>query len=143
MLDFIKNRRYNIEIPTQTNIVAEFTLFEKILKLLGKRYWSILISSCFCPEFICSDHPVTLISKRQQYYYGYGSQNTEIFFPIGPRVCLYGTFEDPLKHIVYPNAKKVASINKAIADNARSCIFSSRETFHILTHGTITALTDI
>ncbi len=143
MLGFIKNRRYKIEIPTQANIVVEFSLFDKILQLLGERHWSILISSCFCPEFICSDHPVTLVSKNQQHYYGYGSRNTEIFFPIGPRICLYGTFEDPLKYTVYPNAKKVASINNVIADNARSCIYSSRETFYILTQGSITQIAQI
>jgi len=143
MRDFVTKRRYTLEFPPERNLVAEIRLFDVVLKLLGKRYWSLLVAPFFCPDFICSDHPVVLVNKAktQRVPCGYGSLQTEIFFPIGPRICLYGVFENALKLIMTSNLRTIAEINSNIIYNAESCIFSRNKTFHALVGDKITEIT--
>jgi hypothetical protein len=92
MKQFIDERKYQIEFHPQGNLRVEFHAFNELLPILGQRTWSVLVAPDDGPEFICSDHPVTLVWKRgNSGPVGYGLKETEVFFPLGRRVGFYAS----------------------------------------------------
>lgn len=135
---FVENERYTIEFHPQGNSNIEFEVFDKLLPVLAQRRWSILLTPPTGPEFICSDHPVTLIHKNgSKGPVGFGLKQTEVFIPLGPDVGLYGTFEDPLPRVVNVTDKEVAEINTRLVANAERYVFSRLKSFSIWYEGSI------
>lgn len=82
---FVDERRYTIEFHPQGNSRMEFEAFDKLLPILGQRTWSLLVAPDGGPEFICADHPVTLVWKDgRQGPIGFALRQTEVFFPLVP-----------------------------------------------------------
>lgn len=138
---FVKDRRYRIEFPPGDNLRTELKAFDKVLPLLGQRTWSLLVAPAVGPEFICSDHPVTIVWKDGRCApVGYGLKETEVFFSLGRRVGFYGTFEDPLPSIVHLNPAHVATMNTRVVMNANKHIFSTLRSFFISYRGGVAEL---
>jgi hypothetical protein len=135
---FVQKGEYQIEFGVESNIRAEFRGFNSLLPILGRRLWSLLIIPMGLPEFVCSDHPVTLVWKNPDlkgHPIGYGLQHTEVFFPLNRRRGLLGVFEDPLPPVVILHGLIVAQMNARVALNAERQVFSARETFLMLFEG--------
>ena len=130
MKKFIDNREYTLEFPTEGNTRMEFKAFDGLLKLLAARTWSLLIVPEDCPELICSDHPVALTWKQHSSApIGYGLPNTEVYFPLSPTACLYGTYEGCLKPVISLTVANVAKVNTDVALNAKRQVYSRRDSF--------------
>ena len=135
---FVEERRYTIEFHPQGNSRIEFATFDKLLPILGQRTWSLLLPPPGGPEFICSDHPVTLIWKGERADpIGFGLRQTEVFVPLGREVGLYGTFEDPFSPVVNLGAEAVAELNARSAAHAERQVFSCLKTFKIKHEGLV------
>jgi len=136
---FVEGGEYDFEFSPEGNLRIELETFDKILPLLGKRIWSVFAAPPSGPSFICSDHPVTLVWKDERIKgpVGFGLQNTEVFFPLGPSVGLYGTYEQPQNEVVELSPINVARLNRRIMDNAEQHVFSTSEYFHIRDEGNI------
>ena len=135
---FVEERRYTIEFHPQGNSRIEFKTFDKLLPILGQRTWSLFLSPPGGPEFICCDHPVTLIWKSGRTGpVGFGLRQTEVFVPLGREVGLYGTFEDPLSPVVNLRAEAVAAMNTRSFANAERHVFSCLKTFRIKHEGLV------
>ncbi|MCW9047141.1 MAG: DUF4238 domain-containing protein [Gammaproteobacteria bacterium] len=135
---FVEESDYTIEFHPEGNLRVEFKALDKLLPLLGERIWSVLIAPPDGPDFICSDHPVALSWKSNNSGpVGFGLKNTEVFFPLSPRVGFYGSYEDPLKQIVICCPGNVATMNRRIYMNSERHVFSTNETFTIWDNGTI------
>jgi len=133
---FVEERRYTIEFHPQGNSRIEFETFDKLLPILGQRTWSLFLAPSTGPEFICSDHPVTLVWKGgRSGPVGFGLRQTEVFVPLGRNVGLYGTFEDPLPPVVNLRAEAIAAMNTRSALNAERYVFSCLKTFTIKHEG--------
>lgn len=127
---FVEERRYRIEFSPEGNLRVEFQAFNELLPILGQRTWSLLVAPPDGPEFICSDHPVTLVWKhRRGDPVGYGLKETEVFFPLGRRMGFYGTFENPLRPVVELKSGHVATMNRRVALNAKRHVFSALQSF--------------
>lgn len=138
---FIENGKYKLEFHPQDNLRLEMTAFDTVLSLLHERNWSLIIAPSDGPEFICSDHPVTLYFKSgRQGPIGFGLPKTELFFPLTRRMGFYGTFEDPLKKVAHVRPGNVATMNRRIAFNADRHIFSALDSFLIWDDGKIRAV---
>ena len=138
MKRFIEDQKYQLEFSPEGNLHLEFDVFDKLLPILGQRTWSVLVASNNGPEFICSNHPVTLVWKSGRYYpVGYGLKETEVFFPLGRRVGFYGVFENPLPLVVKCKPGHVATMNTRVALNAERQVFSALETFVMWHEGQI------
>jgi hypothetical protein len=138
MRRFIEEGDYTINFHPQSNLLVELEVFNKVLPILYERIWSIIIAPLDGPEFICSDHPVTLNFKsKRSGYIGLGLRGTELFFPLTPRAGFYGTFEDPLKPVVYAKPRNVAIMNSHIAMNAERQVYSRLDSFVIWFNGKI------
>jgi hypothetical protein len=123
---------FSIDFPPESNSRVEFAAFDKLLPILGQRTWSIFLAPESGPEFICCDHPVTLVHKNgQQGPVGFGSRRTEVFFPLGRTTGLYGTFEQPLPIEVTLKPLGVATMNLRVAMNAERHLFSALDQFVI------------
>jgi hypothetical protein len=135
---FIEEGKYQYEFHPEVNLRAEFGAFNKVLPLLGQRIWSVLVAPPKGPEFICSDHPVTLVWKGgRSGPLGFGLKETEVFFPLGRDVGFYGVFETPLKRVVYCKPGHVATMNRRVAWNAERHVYSAQERFVIWYEGKI------
>lgn len=135
---FVKEREYRIEISPEGHVGTGLRIFDKLLPVLGQRTWSLLVAPRRGPEFICSDHPVTLVSKNQRRGpLGFGLKETEVFFPLGRKVGFYGVFEAPLPPVVKLKPGYVAAMNRRIALNAQRHVFSALESFAMWHEGQI------
>ena len=135
---FMEEGNYKIEFFPEGNLRIELNTFDKILPLLGERVWSLIIAPPEGPEFICSDHPVSINYKSGRGGpIGFGLRNTEVFFPLSRRAGFYGTFEDPLKKVVYAKPGNIATMNRRVAYNAERHVFSPLESFVIWIDGKI------
>lgn len=138
MKKFVEERRYRSEFHPQDNSRSEFKIFDMLLPIFGKRTWSLFLTPENGPEFICSDHPVTLVWKGgRSGPIGFGRRQTEVFVPLGREIGLYGTFEDPLPPEVNLRAEAVAALNTRTATSAERHVFSCLKTFNIIHEGHI------
>lgn len=136
MKNFIEKRRYKIEFFPEGNLHVEFKAFYELLPILGQRTWSLFVAPAQGPEFICSDHPVTLVWKNgSDAPVGYSLKGTEIFFPLSRKIGFYGTFEEILPPIVELKPLGVAAMNSRVFFNAKCHVFSALEGFFILQEG--------
>lgn len=126
-----------IKFPSEDHIPGEFHTFDKILPKLRQRTWSLFIAPSSGPGFICSDHPVTLTWKNSTNRdpIGYGLNNTQVFFPIGPRTGFFGVYEDPLRPVVNLKPFQVAILNKRVWHSASRQVFSKTNTLSIWDEG--------
>ncbi len=135
---FVEGESYKIEFHPEGNLRTEFKTLDKVLPLLGQRTWSIIVAPPEGPEFICSDHPVTLDWKDQRASpIGYALPNTEVFFPLGRRVGFYGVYETPLKPVVHCRPLNVAIMNQRVINNAERQVYSALDRFHFWHQGSI------
>lgn len=110
---FVERGDYKFVFHPEGNLRTESNALDKVLSLLGQRTWSVLVSPPNGPEFVCSDHPVTLVWKDgREGPVGYGLRETKVFFPLGRRVGFYGVYETPLKPIVTCRPLSVAIMNQ-------------------------------
>jgi hypothetical protein len=130
---FHEANEYQIDFAPEYNLRIELDNFGTILQILGQRTWSLLVAPTSGPDFICSDHPVTLNWKDLSRIgpIGYGLKNTEVFFPLGPQIGLYGVFEEFLPPIVYVNPAQVAFMNTRVTNSAERQVFSTKSTFYL------------
>ena len=135
---FVERGNYKFEFHPEGNLRAEFNALDKVLPLLGQRIWSVLIAPPEGPEFICSDHPVTLVWKgAREGHVGYGLRETEVFFPIGRRVGFYGAYESPLKPVVTCRPLNVAIMNQRLVNSAERQVYSAVKSFVVWYKGSI------
>jgi hypothetical protein len=135
---FIENGNYRIDFHPQGNLRIEFHAFDELLPLLGQRNWSVLVAPSDGPEFICSDHPVTLEWKDSRSApVGFGFKETEVFFPLGRRVGIYGVFESPLPPVERCKPGLVATMNRRVAWNSERHIYSALGSFFVLQEGQV------
>lgn len=138
MKRFIEERKYRIDFHPEGNLRVEFHAFDKLLPILGQRTWSVLVAPNDGPEFICSDHPVTLVWKSKKGEpVGYGLRETEVFFPLGRRVGFYGVFENPLRPVVNLKPGHVATMNRRVTFNSERHVFSTLDSFFMWHDGQI------
>jgi hypothetical protein len=135
---FVEDDAYDIEFQPEGNLRVELNTFNGLLPLLGQRTWSVLIAPSDGPEFVCSDHPVTLTWKAgRSGPIGFGLQETEVFFPLGRRVGFYGTFESPLNKVVNCRPGHVATMNMRVLQSSDRHIYSANESFFVWDAGQI------
>lgn len=129
---FVESGKYSFEFHPEGNLRIEFKTFDEILPLLVKRTWTVLVAPDDGPEFICSDHPVTISWKGERSGpIGLGLENTEVYFPLGRRVGFLGVFEDHPRPVERCKPGYVARMNARVARNALRQIYFTRNRISI------------
>jgi hypothetical protein len=112
MKALVERDDYQIEISTAEHLQSEIRVFDRILKSLGPRHWSLLIATPDAPDFITCDHPANLVPKQ-------------VVFPIDARNAVLGVVDNsPWPRRVDFSALSVAEVNARIVDQARRQIYS-------------------
>jgi len=134
---FIDDDRYTVTVSTNESLSMELGLFEKVLGLLGSRYWSLLTAAADAPDFATCDHPVTLVFKDPKVGgpIGFGLPYTEVSFPLNARQALLGVFEEPLPLHLEVRAEQVAAINSRTAYHADRHVYSRTRVVAVLRSG--------
>jgi hypothetical protein len=132
---FIEADDFTVETPLDMHHQVEFEAQDEVLKIIGKRYWSLLVVED--DNLICCDRPVVLWPKPGALRgpMGLGTEMTEIIFPISSRLALYGVYEDALKPVISLNTKRVAGFNRKIVRCATTYVYSAEKTFLVLLEG--------
>jgi hypothetical protein len=86
---------YTVEVANERLIRLEFNTFDKILPLIFRRGWVLVKAPEDSGGFVTSDHPfcLTWSEPRVHRRIGLGLKNTEIVFPLSPRLAVVGAFE--------------------------------------------------
>jgi Protein of unknown function (DUF4238) len=135
---FVEGGNYSYLFHPEGNLRVEFKALDEVLPLLGQRTWTVLVAPPDGPEFICSDHPVTLEWKGNRTApVGYGLRETEVFFPLGRNVGFYGVYESPLQPVEVCKPANVAMMNSRIMNNAERHVYTATEYFSVWHNGSI------
>jgi len=95
---FYKSDNYKINLDTGYHIGLELKSFEAILPHLIGRGWMMMKAPKDSGGFITSDHPVSLTWRAQKdrgFFNspGFGHAETQVIFPLSPKLALAGAFE--------------------------------------------------
>ncbi len=135
---FVEEERYKVDIPHDEFHDLEFKTFDKILPILSKRYWTLLVVKANSWKTITCDHPVVITPKSPSNRpVGIGTPYTDLIFPLSPELLMYGVHEDPLKEVVEISETRLAAFNTRIAFNSERHLFSSEENFVMWRDGEI------
>ncbi len=142
MREFVKSDRYSIQITTDASLETEFGVFDKVLQLLGHRFWSLMHAGPNVADFVTCDRPATLAFKDQKAHgpIGFGLRHTEVVFPIDAKHALLGVFEDPLPRYVALCAADIAAFNTRIIRSADRQIYCRTPVVCVLRDGEIAEL---
>ena len=111
MRDFLRRDEYTIEIPPETHLQRELSVFQSILAKVCARNWSLMISAPDAPDFITCDHPVSLVYKQ-------------LVFPLDARHALMGDREQRAPRVLTLKAAGVAEVNSRLLKVADRQIYS-------------------
>jgi hypothetical protein len=97
MKKFVEDGEFRFAFSNERQISLEARTFDKLLPHIFRRGWALLKAPRDSGGFITSDHPVCLTTVRGKpgiaYRPGYGLRNTEVLFPISPKLAVVGAFE--------------------------------------------------
>ena len=131
MKSFIEDGKYTIDMDQNWHMRNLLNLRDKILRLLVKREWCLLIAEEDGCEFICSDNPVALEWGKPMngpYPPGFGHAGTMVTMPLNKDLALMGRFEGPAG--VFPaDCEVVAMVNSLTGSRAERFIYSPHEDF--------------
>ncbi|WP_198305457.1 DUF4238 domain-containing protein [Arcobacter vandammei] len=121
--------RYNLEINQEVHIQSELNTLDCLNYILLQRNWYLIVSNESIGEFITSDYPVSLISsvKSNPYGIGFGTENTEVIFPISKYLAFIGVFEKHQNKILIATKENVNSINNITFEFANKQVYSMKE----------------
>jgi Protein of unknown function (DUF4238) len=120
---------YRVEVPTERHLIYEVEGMDAILPYLGRRGWMLVKAPANSGGFVTCDEPVALVwsdppSGRPRRPPGFGLLNTEVFFPVSPRLAMMGSFnfEEDREHTA--SDRLVAEMNGATIDFARRQVYA-------------------
>jgi hypothetical protein len=132
--EFVTEKKYRIEVPTERHIGYEFGMFDAVLPTLFNRNWMVLLTrSNKSAGFVTCDHPVCLMfsdpKKRGRFHGpGHGLSNTELIFPVGRGMAIVGAYEIT-EQTIELDEDGVAGINGAMVAFAERQVFAADAEF--------------
>lgn len=131
LYDFIKKGRYTIEVGPVESMRHITELTNDIFWVLDEMNWSIASIEEEEDEFIIGDNPVVLVNDHVPpgTPAGLKMRHTEVQFPVGPKKCIIGTWENlyGLPRPLISTAASVAGVNRGQKAHAHRQVFSRRE----------------
>lgn len=153
MKEFVESEDYDIGYGHGHHLKYELkTIDNAVFPLLSRRKWSLFIAEKDVSDFVCSDHPVALISigdppKDPDHPYnsggpGLAQSNTELTLPLNRRMALFSTFET-LPDVYTVDDKVIANVNIRTILSAARQIYCSNLDFKFLDGETMKSGRDI
>ena len=129
--DFIKKGEYTVEVGPVESMRHITQLTQDFFCVLAEMNWGIASIKNEDDEFILGDNPVVLVNDKVHpgTPIGLKMRHTEVQFPVGPKKCIIGTWEDiyGLSRPLISNTALVAGVNRGQIAHAHRQIFSRKE----------------
>ena len=147
MKQFVESEDYDIGYGHGHHLKYELkTIDNAVFPLLSRRKWSLFIAEKGASDFVCSDHPVALISigdppKDPDHPYNFGGtglaqRNTELTLPLNRRMALFA-IRDGSSYTGTVDETTIACINGRTIRLATRQIYCSSLDFKFVDGGTI------
>jgi hypothetical protein len=145
MKGFVESEDYDIRYGHGHHLRNELESIDNVVfPLLSQREWYLFIAEEGASGFVCSDHPIALISigdppENPDHPYnieapGLAQRYTELTLPLNRRMALFSTFETlPDVHTV--DDKVIADVNIRTILSAARQIYCSNLDFKFLDNG--------
>ncbi len=146
--NYFKNRNINFDpdqfldsfnkMKIELNKEMFLTLMiESVVRMIPSvcvRNWLLLVPQNKAKFFITSDHPVVFFNSKfstNDYMPGFNDKNTDIIFPIFPKLCLYASFKVKSGMMRISNSE-LFNINDKIAAFCHKYYFSNTNNYESL-----------
>ena len=111
---FFQKNKFTLIEPNENKIIREFESVNRVHQLLKKRKWSLLLNDFNDNYFVTSDRPVKVLPDdltKKTFRIGFGTRNTNLYFPLSKNVLLQGSYELPSAIVNIPK-DSIAAMNK-------------------------------
>ena len=153
MKQFVESEDYDIGYGHGHHLKYELkTIDNAVFPLLSRRKWSLFIAEKGASDFVCSDHPVALISigdppKDPNHPYNFGGpglaqRDTQLTLPLNRRMALFAVL-DGSSYTGTVDEMTVARVNERTICSATRQIYSSNLDFKFLDRETIRSGRDL
>lgn len=145
MKQFVESENYDIRYGHGHHLRYELEIIDNVVfPLFSQRKWSLFIAEDGAGAFICSDHPVALMSvgnppPNPDHPYNIGGpglahSDTELTVPLNHRMALFAIFKGP-SYVGMADEKIVANVNVRTIGSAAKRIYCSNLDFKFLENG--------
>ena len=142
MKQFVESENYDIRYGHGHHLRYELEIIDNVVfPLLAQRKWSLFITEDGASDFICSDHPVALMSVgdppiNPDHPYNIGGpglaqSDTELTVPLNHRMALFAIFKGP-SYVRPVDEKIIANVNVRTIGSAAKQIYCSNLDFKFL-----------
>jgi hypothetical protein len=139
----VRDQSYRVEISNEYFVRQIGALAEPIIRCLFPRKWSVLVAADDAGDFICSDHPISLVSVgASSRFLGFGTPQTEVTVPLDRKVAVVGRFEEEAGTEI-ADATKVGETNSRTAGMAEHYLYAPSSQFGFLVDRVIRSSTDL
>jgi hypothetical protein len=132
--DFVRSGEYSITWEQNTRLGLLLQALPSIASVLAARKWTLVVATRDCPDFVCSDRPLTLCwndpSDKRGVPIGLGVIGTTAQFPLTRRAALFGMFEQPFP-VAVANTQLVATTNMLTAWYSTRYVYSAGPDFRV------------
>ena len=149
---FVEEESFDLQYGHGHHLKYELESVDSIVSLLSQRKWSLFVAEKGASDFVCSDHPVALISigdppENPDHPYNIGGPGlaqcyTELTLPLNRRMALFSTFEIP-SYVRTVDEKVIGNVNIRTMLSATRQIYCSNLNFKFLEGETIKSGSDL
>lgn len=130
--DALADPAITMQMDQTWSVGQMFEAVKTLAPAVVARQWAVLAARPEAPNFICSDHPVSLLPRRPTRGFrplGWAMPDTFAFVPLSKRVGLYGLLDSTVPERL-PVTAMVAEMNAATLATADKYVYSPGEAFN-------------
>ena len=132
--EFVLSEEYDVTWDQNTRLGMILHPLPALAAVLAERKWTLVVAPDGCPDFVCSDRPLTVrwnepLAARWMPP-GLGLRNTTAQIPLGRRAALLGMFERPFPMTV-ATPLLVGIVNMWTVTYATRYVYSAEREFHL------------
>jgi hypothetical protein len=135
MREFVLSEEYDVSWDQNTRLGMILEPLPALAAVLAERRWTLAVAPEGCPDFVCSDRPLTVCwndpAAARWMPLGLGMANTTAQIPLSRRAALLGMFEGP-----FPMTKAtpmlVGIVNMLTIRYATRYVYSPDQEFYVV-----------
>lgn len=133
--EFVLSEEYDVSWDQNTRLGMILRPLPALAAVLAERKWTLVVAPEECPDFVCSDRPLTVCWNEPPAARwmppGLGVGNTTSQIPLGRRAALLGMFERPFPMTV-ANPMLVGIVNMWTVTYATRFVYSPEPSFFVV-----------
>jgi uncharacterized protein DUF4238 len=131
----VLSEEYDVSWDQNTRLGMILRMLPQLAAVLSERKWTLVVAGNGCPDFVCSDRPLTVSWNEppaaRRMPPGLGLGNTTAQIPLGRRAALLGMFERPFP-MTTANPMLVGLVNMGTITYATRYVYSAKPDFSVV-----------